>query len=142
MSAVLKPLTGLPVPAPNAVTEPFWAACNERRLVVQRCSDCGTFRHTPSALCTSCHSNRSDWQASAGTGTLFTCTVAHYPVHASLKDQLPYVVAVVQLDDCGGVRMTSNLVGCPLEEVRVGMKLRIAWNEVEPGVVLPLFRPA
>ncbi len=130
----------MPVPLVEPLTEPFWAAARDRRLVVQRCTDCGTFRHLPHVLCPACQSARHDWVESAGRGTVFTYTIVVHPVHSATADVVPYNVVLVQLDDCGGVLVPSNVVDCPPDEVRVGMPVEVVWDRVSDEVTIPRFR--
>ena len=133
---------GIPPPAPDEVTAPFWEACRERRLVVQRCADCGTYRSPPSAICSKCRGFDFEFDESAGRGRVFTYTVVHHAGHPAVADAIPYAVAVVQLDDCGGAKLVSNVVGCSYAEVRVEMPVEVVWDEVSADLTVPRFRPA
>ena len=133
---------GMPPPAPDEVTAPFWQACRERRLVVQRCTDCETHRAPPSAVCADCGSFGFTFDESAGRGRVFTYTVVYHAGHPAVMDAVPYAVAVVRLDDCGGVKLISNVVGCSYDEVRVDMPVEVVWDEVSADLTVPRFRPA
>ena len=130
---------GLPVPELDALTAPFWEACAQHRLIVQRCARCGTFTHPPSPVCRQCQGREFEWVESRGRGEVFTYTIAHHPVHPAVKDQVPYGVIIVKLHDCGGVLITSNLVDAPLEVLRVGLRVMLAWDDVAEGIALPRF---
>jgi len=132
----------MPVPVVEPLTEPFWAAAREGRLVIQRCRDCGTFRHLPHVMCSACQSERSEWVESSGRGTVFTYTIVTHPVHPAVAEAVPYNVVVVELDDCGHVLIPSNVVGCAPEEVRVGMPVEVAFERVTDEITIPRFRPA
>ncbi len=75
-----------------------------------------------------------------GTGTLYTYTVARRPTHPGFADRVPYVIAVVELDE--GPRMTTNLIDCSPEELSIGMRVEVAFGDLQDGLRLPLFRPA
>jgi len=130
----------MPVPLVEPLTEPFWSAAREGRLVIQRCTGCGTFRHLPHVLCAVCQSSASDWVASAGRGTVFTYTIVTHPVHAAVVDSVPYAVVVVELDDCGQVLVPSNVVDCPPDEVAVGMPVEVVFERVTDEITIPRFR--
>jgi uncharacterized OB-fold protein len=121
------------------MTAPFWEACAKHQLIVQRCSGCGTFRHPPHALCRRCQSREFEWIESRGRGEVFTYTIAHHAAHPAVRDQLPYGVIVVRLDDCGGVLLTSNLVDAPPEVLRVGLRVMLVWDDIAEEVALPRF---
>jgi uncharacterized OB-fold protein len=129
----------LPRPEADALTAPFWEACAKHRLVVQHCTRCGTFTHPPLALCRRCQGREFEWIESRGRGEVFTYTIAHHAAHPAVRDQLPYGVVVVRLDDCGGVLVTSNLVDAPPEVLRIGLRVSLVWDDVAEGVALPRF---
>ena len=130
--------TNVPLPQPDSVTEPFWSACAERRLVIQHCVECGAYQNPPRLLCLHCHGNYFDWRESAGTGRVYTYTVVHHPPAPALSEQVPYVVVVVRLDDCGDVLLTSNLVGENVADVAVNRTVRVCWDDAS-GAWLPRF---
>jgi uncharacterized OB-fold protein len=130
---------GLPLPEADVLTAPFWEGCAQHRLIVQHCTRCGAFSHPPSPLCVKCGSREWDWVESRGRGEVFTYTIAHHAVHPAVKDQVPYGIIVVRLDDCGGVLLTSNLVDAPVEALRVGLRVLLVWEDLAEGVALPRF---
>jgi uncharacterized OB-fold protein len=131
----------VPLPQPDAVSAPFWAGCAERRLMVQHCLACGTFQSPPRLRCRKCRGSEFDWRESAGRGRIYSYTVAHHPPSPALRDQVPYVVVVVQLDDCGQVRVISNLVGEDAAEVAADRAVRLTWDD-DAGAWLPRFELA
>jgi uncharacterized OB-fold protein len=128
----------VPLPQPDAVSEPFWAGCAERRLLVQHCLECGDFHSPPRLLCRNCRGSEFEWRESEGRGRIYTYTIAHHPGSPALRDDVPYVVVVVQLDDCGGARLISNLIGENAAEVAVDQPVRLRWDD-EAGAWLPRF---
>lgn len=130
----------MPVPLVEALTEPYWSAARDGRLVIQRCTDCGAFRHLPHVMCGSCQSSAHDWAESAGTGTVYTYTIVTHPVHDATTAAVPYNVVVVELDDCGGVLVPSNVVDCAPEDVHVGMRVEVVFEPVTDEITIPRFR--
>ena len=133
---------GMPVPELSDDTEPFWDACNRHRLLVQRCASCGTHRFPPRPMCWNCQSLRSEWTESSGDGSVFTYTVAYHTAHAVAHEEVPYNISIVQLDDCGGVLVISNVVACPPDQLCVGLRVRLSWEDRPDGQSLYRFRPA
>ena len=132
-----------PLPAPDADTRPYWEACKAHELRAQRCSSCGTFRWPPRGLCPNCRSWESTWEKLPGTGIVSSYVVVHHVVVPAFADDAPYVLAQVTLDGTDGlVRMTSNVIDCPWEDVRVGMPVTVAFDDVTEEFALPKFRPA
>ena len=111
----------------------------QARLVIQRCTSCGTFRHLPSD-CGHCQAPDHEWVESAGPGTVFTFTIVGHPVHEATAPAVPYNVVIVELDDCGGVMVPSNVVDCPPDEVHAGMPVVVVFERVTDEITIPRFR--
>lgn len=133
---------GLPVPQPTPDDAPFWAHCAKRELRIQRCTGCGRFRHPPVPFCGGCGSGDFEWASVAGTGTVFSYTVIYHPTHPALKNALPYNVVVVLLDGADDVRVVSNVVDATPDELAIGLRVTLAWDEIDGGMFLPRFRKA
>ncbi len=119
-------------------TEPFWQAAKEERLTACECGACGHFRMPPTAYCPECQSQDVSWPTLSGTATVFSfaiCTRSPFPDVPNFV----YVPIVVDLDGATGARLVSNLVGMPAEEVYIGMKVAVEWNEIQDGWKLPIF---
>lgn len=121
-------------------TEPFWEAAKTHKLVACRCGDCGTFRMPPSPYCPACQSKSIDWPELSGSGTVFSFAICtRNPADGS---DYVYVPVVVDLDDAPGARIVTNLAGIDADDVSIGMKVKVAWNPIQDGWVLPIFEPA
>ncbi|MGC9324173.1 MAG: Zn-ribbon domain-containing OB-fold protein [Desulfomonilia bacterium] len=129
-----------PLPRINSDNQAFWEACRNHELRFQRCTLCGHVRFPSSLVCPHCHGRASEWIVSAGTGKVYTYAVYHVAYHPGFLEDVPYVVAVVELDE--GPRVLSNIVGCAPGEVVCGMPVAVAWEDVTPEVSLPKFTPA
>ncbi len=131
---------GMPMPLADATTLPWWEAAAEHRLVVQRCTSCGRTRLPPAPVCAACRSAEADWQEVSGRGQVYTYTVVHRPISAG--QALPFVVAVIALEDSGGLRLLSNLVGVDPERVEIGLPVELVWEDMGEDLAIPRFRPA
>jgi uncharacterized OB-fold protein len=131
---------GMPQPLADATTLPWWEAAAEHRLVVLRCTGCGHCRLPPAPVCPECRATESDWKELTGRGEVYTYTIVHRPIAA--EQRLPYVIAVIALEDAGGVRMISNLVGIAPEAISIGMPVEVVWEDMSAELALPRFRPA
>lgn len=119
-------------------TEPFWQAAKEERLTACECGACGHFRMPPTAYCPECQSQDVKWPTLSGTATVFSfaiCTRSPFPDVPNFV----YVPIVVDLDGAAGARLVSNLVGMPAEEVYIGMKVAVEWNDIQDGWKIPIF---
>jgi len=128
-----------PVPVVTPEMEPFWSAARERRLVVQRCTGCGTLRFPARPRCSTCLGSLAEWVPVSGRGEIFSYVVMHQAAHPGFAAAAPYAVVVVQLAE--GVRMLSGVTGLDPHEIRIGMPVEVAFEERGPEVLLPVFRP-
>jgi uncharacterized OB-fold protein len=135
----------LPVDAllgePEPWERPFWDFCRDRSLRFQACSDCDSVRHPPMPFCPACRSAKHDWRVAGDDAELFTYTIVHHASHAALTRATPYNAAVVMFPSMQSVRLVSNIVDCPDEDLKIGMPLSLVWEEPTPGVVLARFQP-
>ena len=127
---------------PDPVTDPFWEGCRLRELRLQRCGDCKRFRHPPLPGCPQCGSGRSEWVKVSGKGTVFSYTIAYHAVSPQVAKDVPYNVVLVEMEGAPGVRLVSNLVDTPPEQVRVGLPVEVAWEQAGTDMSLPRFRRA
>lgn len=112
-----------PGPVTTALTEHYWQAAAAGRLLVQRCGRCGQHQHYPAAMCRLCWSEDLSWIEAKGTGTVWTFTVVGMPGHPAWRDETPYVLALVELDE--GPRLMTNVVDCPADSVHVGQRVQL-----------------
>lgn len=115
---------------------PFWTGGATGELRIMRCQDCETFIHPPRPVCRNCLSENVEPETVAGTGVVDTYTVNHQKWHPAME--VPFVIARVALDDAPGVYLTTNIVGCPVEEVDIGDRVRVTFEQ-QDDVYLPLF---
>jgi len=130
-------LKGMPLPQPDLDTQPFWDGCQREKFLVPWCRACGKARWPPGPSCPDCQSTETDWTESTGLGSVYSWIVAAHPVDPVLVDQVPYVVALIELEE--GVRVVGNVEGCDPEEIVAGMAVELFFEEVE-GMRLPNFR--
>jgi uncharacterized OB-fold protein len=131
----------IPEPQPTIDDRAFWNFCNQRQLRFQRCSDCSRFRAPPTPTCPHCQSDRLEWIEARDEAQLFSYTVVHYSAHPGVSASVPYNVAIVLFPSFDNVRLVSNVVGIPNEELKIGMRLRLVWETKGGGFVLPRFAP-
>lgn len=120
----------------------FWTGGRDGELRFLRCEDCGYLIHPPGPRCPRCLSTSLEVAAVSGRATVHTFTVNHQPWYPNLDP--PYVVAIVVIDEQEDLRLTTNIVGCDPDEVRIGMRVEVTFEEYpdrDSSVWLPLFRP-
>ena len=134
-------MNDLPVtpPSVNPTTRVFWDATAEGRFLLQHCEACDLVIWFPRRHCPSCWTENLAVFDASGTGEVYSYTVIHKGAN-DWKDVAPYVVAYVELAE--GPRVLTNIVGCDPGDVRVGMPVRIVWQDTGAGSALYRFTPA
>jgi uncharacterized OB-fold protein len=128
-----------PVPQPTATSAPFWQAAQREQLKLQYCSSCNNYQHFPRPVCGNCWSENIQWRQCSGKGQVYSYSVCHAPTLPSFKDQTPYVVAMVELEE--GVRMTTNIIDCNPASVCIGMAVQAVFDHVTDACTLIKFGP-
>ena len=132
-----KPFRILPRVTPE--NEHFWRGGAEGELRFLRCRPCRTWIHPPMPLCPECESFDLAPEAVSGRAVLVTYTENHQPWIPGFPP--PYVVAIVELPEQAGLRLTTNLIHCDVASIAIGMALRVVFEEADDGIFLPLFEP-
>lgn len=128
-----------PLPKPSKWSQPFWDNTRKNKLTLKKCKDCGHIDHPPYLYCTNCHSDNSEWIEASGKGKLVAYAINSYMVPFPFWDDMPYVVAMIDLDE--GVRMISNIVECDQAKLQNGMDLEVIFEKVSEEFTLPKWRP-
>jgi len=128
-----------PLPNVNQDSKEFWTGCKVHELRFQKCKDCGHIRWPASMICPLCYSRDTQWIVASGKGKVYTFVVYHVAYHPGFKDDVPYVVAVVELEE--GPHLLTNIVGCKPDEVRCDMPVEVTWEDITEEFSLPQFRP-
>jgi uncharacterized OB-fold protein len=117
--------------------KPFWDGTRERRLVLQYCRGDSLPIHYPREVCPRCLGTDLEWRPASGRGVVYAFTVNHVAGSVPSDRPLPFVVALVDLEE--GVRMMTNIVGCDPKDVKVGMPVEVTWEALSDGRHLPVF---
>ena len=129
-----------PLPVPDEASQPFFAGAREERLMIQRCSACGTIMWPVKTRCINCLGPDLAWIQASGQGTLYSFALMHQIYHPGFADEVPYNLAEVDLAE--GLRIITNIVGCPNDQLRIGMPLEVTFEAITPEITLPKFKPA
>ncbi len=129
-----------PLPAPDELSQPFWEATKQHRLVVQRCQDCNYFNHPPRPACDACQSQQLQFEPVSGRGTIYTFTVMHQPNIAGFEDQIPYINILVELEEQSLLFMVSNLLSSEKDKIYIGGRVEAYYEDVDVDITLPQFR--
>jgi uncharacterized OB-fold protein len=140
-----RPAPRRPRPVVNRDNAGFWAGVAEHRLLIQRCASCATLRFPWLPGCGACGSPDWDTVEAEGGGTVYSYVVVHHPpfpafagTEGGREGAGPYAVGLIELAE--GVRMVSNVIGVPYDEVRIGMPVRLEFFRADEDLELPVFR--
>lgn len=132
------PQPGRQLPLINEMNRYFWCSGASGQLHILRCGDCGTWVHPYAGLCPKCRTESLSPQPVSGRGTVVGYTVNHQPWLPNVP--VPYAVALVELEEQSNIRLVTNILDCPLDEVRVGLPVEVCF-EAHEELHIPLFRP-
>ncbi len=143
------PLEGVPLPDLERVPDyerGFWEGTRQGELRIQRCSDCGLFRHLPTPMCPECSSLEYEWTRVSGRGFVYSYVIVRHPVHPVIREneQTPYNTCMIELEEQEGLRICSNVLQVAPEDISIEMPVQVTFMPAvdEPEVVLPVFLPA
>jgi uncharacterized protein len=125
------------LPALDFANEFFWTSGKDGVLRFLHCAECDEYIHPPVPYCPKCDSDRPAPAAVSGRATVHSFTVNHQAWDGTTD---PYVIALVAIDEQPDVRLTTNIVGCAIDDVEIGMPVEVVFVDHDP-IYLPLFRP-
>ena len=128
-----------PVPQVGDDNRAFWTGGRDGELRIARCEDCGYYVHPPSPRCPRCLSENVEPSPVSGRGRVYTYTINRRAWSPGFE--VPYVIAIVQLDEQPDLRLMTNIVGCDPDHVAIDMPVRVEFRE-QGDVFTPVFRPA
>jgi uncharacterized protein len=128
-----------PVPEPTPVSRPFWDGLARRRIVVQYSPSLGRYVFYPRTLAPGSLADDLQWREIDGAGTLYTYTVARRPTGPPWADAVPQLLAVVQWD--AGPRISTELVEVDAADIRIGMRVRPVFYDLDSGITLLKYQP-
>jgi uncharacterized OB-fold protein len=123
-----------PQPQPTPASEPFWSGLSNQQVLLQQCDDCSKWVYYPRSHCPHCLSPELIWKEVAGAGTLYSFTVARQATAPQFAAETPQLIGVVELDE--GVRLNTVMINVDPEDLKVGMKVRPVFYELEDSTLL------
>lgn len=130
-----------PLPNVKEKFQEYWAGCKQHKLTVQKCRACGTYRWYPRPVCGNCGSTDTEWAEVRGRGTIYSYSTIHRPPAPEFKDDVPYTIAIVALDDYPEIRIAMRLLDTKPEDVKIGIPVEVVFQDVTPEVTLPMWKP-
>lgn len=120
-------------------SELYWQSLREHQAKLQKCNKCARFRFPPSASCYYCGALGGEWTAISGKGTVYTWTVVHHPVDPRLARDVPFVIALVELEE--GPRVAGRLLRCDPKQINIGMPVKVRYDDIDNEFTLLNFEP-
>jgi len=132
-----------PLPLDDLDQVPYWEAARQHQLALQKCLACGELVHPPGPGCPWCGGADLDWVnlGSDVTGTVYSFIVVHRAFLQSFVNDVPYVVALCEIEGAPGVRITANIRNIDPTDVHIGMRVRMVWEERTPDSTIPQWEP-
>ena len=128
------------IPTPDLETQPFWDGCRAGKFLVRNCNACGEDHFYPRPFCPKCWSDDVEWKQASGRATLYTYSIVHQNDLPPFNERVPYVAAVVELEE--GPRVMTNIEGVPFEDLRVGMPVVVDFKPLDDEITIAIFRAA
>jgi uncharacterized OB-fold protein len=131
-----------PLPKPDPVTKPYWDSLKEHAMKIQKCNDTGNFFFYPRGISPFTGSTNTSWEAVSGNGEIYALTIIPTQRSAWPGFEAPYVIAMVQLEE--GPKLMTHIINVEAdpEHVKVGMPVKVVYDDVTDEVTLPKFEPA
>lgn len=118
----------------------FYRGLLERRLLMDRCTDCGHWFHPPRPVCPRCWSRDVRPTEVSGRGRIHLLILLHQgPPAPGVSYEMPHPVATVELEEQAGLRFTSTVIGTPVEQLAIGQAVTLTWIDRGANPV-PVFR--
>jgi uncharacterized OB-fold protein len=127
-----------PLPVVDQDSQVFWEGCKNEKLLIQQCEDCKKHIFYPRLLCPHCMSEELSWKEVTGRGKIYSFTIARRAGGPAFTEEVPYVVALVDLDE--GVRLMTNIINTPIENVKCDMSVEVIFDKVTEEITLPKFQ--
>jgi uncharacterized OB-fold protein len=124
-------------PTITPLNQPFWDGCRAHKLKAQQCTHCQELRHPAAGVCPNCLATGYEWRELSGDGELFSYIVIHRGYHPYWAQRVPYNVAFIELKE--GLRMFSNIIGTPNDKLKVGQKVKVAFEQRDEDLIVPVF---
>ena len=128
-----------PIPLKTQDNQPYWDAADRHELVLQKCETCKSYNHPPGPACAKCGSTELSWESQGAdiTGTIYSYVVSYRPFLPGFQDDLPTIIAIVQLDKLQEVKIIGNVLTCPPEDMKIGMPVKMIWQDITEDRALP-----
>ena len=128
-----------PIPLKNEDNHPYWDAADKHELQLQKCDSCQAYSHPPGPACAKCGSTELSWekQGSDVLGSVYSYIVSYRPFLPGFQDDVPQIIASIELKKTPEVKLIGNVLECNPEEIEIGMPVKMVWQDITEDRALP-----
>ena len=127
-----------PLPKPTPATQAFWDGAKKGKLMLQWDPTAKKYQCWPRANSVRTGKRNLQWKATSGKGELYSFTITHVPT-PGFEARAPYVIGMIELDE--GVRIIANLINIKIDDVEIGMRMKVAWEKLSDDITYFAFEP-
>jgi uncharacterized OB-fold protein len=127
-----------PLPKPTTATQAFWDGAKKGKLMLQWDPTAKKYQFWPRANSVRTGKRNLQWKATSGKGELYSFTITHVPT-PGFEARAPYVIGMIELDE--GVRIIANLINIKIDDVEIGMRMKVAWEKLSDDITYFAFEP-
>ena len=131
---------------PDFDTKEWWEGARQHKYLVRKCNKCGHKWFPPLfPACAKCTSMDVGWFETAGRGVIHSYVVVTQPIVGAFVGTVPYIVAIIELDDCkeadGAVTRVAGVMTNEEAEVGIGLPAQVLYEETaDPKIVMPRWK--
>jgi hypothetical protein len=129
----------LPLLVPDTWPEAYREGLIAHELRVPHCVTSDTWFFPPAVICPACGSSEPEPTPVSGRGHVYSYSVLRHTI-VTQRDYLPYVIAVIALDDTEGVRVVGNIVPSVERPLEIGAAVEASWEGLEIDPFMPRWR--
>jgi uncharacterized OB-fold protein len=131
-----------PIPLKNQDNKPYWDSADKHELSIQKCDSCHKYQHPPGPACSKCGSPELSWDSFGNEvyGTIYSYIISYRPFLPGFQDDLPTVIAQVELEGKPEIKITGNVLNCNPDEVKIGMDVQMFWQDINEERAIPQWK--
>ncbi|MEK3799781.1 OB-fold domain-containing protein [Peribacillus sp. FSL H8-0477] len=128
-----------PIPVKTQDNSPYWDGADRHELILQKCNSCQEYSHPPGPSCAKCGGTELSWesQGSEISGKVYSYIISYRPFLPGFQDDLPLIIAIVEIDKLPNVRLIGNVLQCSTDDIRIGLPVKMIWKELTEERSLP-----
>ncbi|MFJ7832531.1 Zn-ribbon domain-containing OB-fold protein [Peribacillus sp. NPDC097284] len=128
-----------PIPVKTQDNTPYWDGADRHELILQKCNSCQEYSHPPGPSCAKCGSTELSWESQGSdiNGKVYSYIISYRPFLPGFQDDLPLIIAIVELDKLPDVKLIGNILQCSTDDVHIGMQVKMTWEKMTEEHSLP-----